>query len=1054
MSAKQGSEQRYSRAICPNEWLRLCQNLRGVINEVQLCVEGDGDIDPAALAAAVEAASAACPGARVVRRGTRWVDSGITPVVKTVQADSFDRVHFDSPVLRRQLTGTRSTPTAEVVLVRGTPTTVIFRTCHCTMDGHGDMLWSREVFRALRGEPLEGATSPLCYSEVLPAIAARLGIELPPIAAPLSGHPFQSPLGNLPKGPRRTMWRRRAIDGIHAGVTAKIARQMVGSVEGGEGLINIPVDMRQYMPGLRTTAGMSSGINMAVHEDEDWTDLHARLLTSMSEHEYLSFRFDAAVPMMGVPLSVLTGMHRWTDDQARKNNDFVSERGLAGFTATVSHLGPVDLADFSCDEFQASTYYSLGGGWYAPEINIVEFAGRTEVTLAGRDGPGVVERAEALLDQIEEDLSPRAVRVWDGNQTCRPVPPDTLVGLFAAQARRTPAAAAVAGPAGLLTYAELAERAAAVTAALAARGVGRGDRVGLVAGRTPAAIAAILGILGAGAAYLPIDASYPDARITALLADAAVPVCLLEPPATEREILPPGCQPIALDTVPPVTSGTPWPVPGITPGDLAYVLYTSGSTGTPKGIEIEHASLVNYVHWATRECAVDTTTRMPLVPSISFDLSGAIYLPLLAGGAVMPVPDVNAATLREIIEDHGATHMAITPSHLELINQSGIRQSTLRVIITSGEALPRTTCLRAHDIFGSQCRILNQFGLTETTIVNTSHQFDPATDTGPNVPIGRPMDNNSLYVLDARGRHVPPGDPGELYIGGIQVARGYVGRPELSRQRFTRLADGTRVYRTYDIVRVLPTGVLTFLHRTDDQVKIAGHRVEPAEIAEALETHPHVTAAAVIPRTRPGRHDKELCGYVITDSDIAPDDLKSHLALRLPRYMIPAAILTVPEIPRNSNGKTDPSQLPNPFATRHQPLPEPTPTDDVTTAITGIWARTLQADPATLDEHADFHELGGNSLLLLTMIEEVTGTMPDAREHFMTNLASIIREPTLGQISRLAKQVTLPANSSSLPSAGGSVTARSRCWRTGISGWAAQIPAHGIARGSRTSGLA
>jgi acyl-coenzyme A synthetase/AMP-(fatty) acid ligase len=323
---------------------------------------------------------------------------------------------------------------------------------------------------------------------------------------------------------------------------------------------------------------------------------------------------------------------------------------------------------------------------------------------------------------------------------------------------------------------------------------------------------------------------------------------------------------------------------------------------------------------------------MPLIASISFDMAGcALYLPLLAGGTVLPVRDVNALTLRQIIEDHAATHMAITPSHLELINQSGIQRTAMRVIMTAGELLRRATALRARDIFGPGCAILCQWGPTETTIVNTSHRFDPDTDTDPGVPFGRPMDNNTIYLLDPRGRHVPPGEPGEAAVGGIQVARGYLGRPDLTRQRFTRLADGTRVYRTGDIVRLLPSGELSFICRADDQVKIAGHRIEPAEIAQALEDHPHVTQATVIPRTRPGHHDKELCAYLVTTTGTTPPDIKDHLTTRLPRYMTPAAILTVPAIPRTPNGKTDPRQLPDPFTTSTPaadpgPAPPQTPT--------------------------------------------------------------------------------------------------------------------------------
>jgi amino acid adenylation domain-containing protein len=989
--------------MTPSEWWKSA-NCRGLVEEVQFCVEGDGVIDPAALAAAVAVASQACPGARLVRRGRRLVDNGRTPDVRVAEAADFDRVRLDSPLIRNQLTC--HTSSCEVVLVRGAPTTVIFRTHPAVMDGQGVMLWQRQVFRALRGEAVEPATSRLTCEDVLVQIAARLGIDLPTLTAPQPGPEWRSVLGTFPSGRRRSLWRRRTIDGIHLGVIAKIAR-LVTAYGNGEkdGLVEIPVDLRQYLPGLLTTAAVTGKVDLHIREDDDWSDVNASLLTALSEHQFLAYRGDPT--SLNMPQPFLREVLRWQDNLARKDHDLIKE--TAGHMAGVSHVGAVDLAEFCADGFEATSCYALGTAGYAAEFDVVECRGRTEVTVAWRDGPGVGERAEALLDWIEEGLSPRASRVWDGNQTERPAPPATLTGLFAGQVRRTPGAVAVSGPDGEMTYAGLSQHAAAITAALRARGIGRGDRVGLAAGRTPGAIAAIWGILAAGAAYLPIDASYPDARITRLLTDAQAPACLLETPDDQRDFVPPGCQAITVDTLPPATAPAPWPGPGIRPDDLACVIYTSGSTGTPKGVEIEHRSLVNYVRWATREAGIDATAKMPLIASISFDMAGcAIFLPLLAGGTVLPVREVNAVTLREVIEDRGATAMAITPSHLDLINHAGIRRSAMRVIMTAGELLRRSTALRARDIFGPQCKILNQWAPAETTILNTSHLFDPDTDTDPGVPFGRPMDNNTVHLLDARGRFVPQGEPGEAYVGGIQVARGYLGRPDLTRQRFVRLADGTRVYRTGDIARLLPTGELTFISRADDQVKIAGHRIEPAEIAQALENHPHVRQAAVIPRTRPGRHDKELCAYVVTGSAITPADLKHHLAAQLPRYMIPAAILTVPDIPRTPNGKTDTRQLPDPFT--HTPSSDTPPQDrdNATNAVAGIWARVLQMDAHHIDKHTDFRELGGNSILMLSMIDEVSRTVAaDAHAEFMAELGQILREPTLGQVSDIARQARI-----------------------------------------------
>jgi amino acid adenylation domain-containing protein len=989
---------------------------RGLGTNVQFCLEGNGDIDPGVLAAAVEAASQACPGMRVVRRGRQWVDSGRPPAIEVVRAADFDRTRLDSRLLRRPLLSGRR-PGVEVILIPGTPVTVVVRVHHAMTDGRGALFWLAQVFSALRGETVEGADSRLTVDEIQDQIAANLGREFPPVVPPAE-RDWRSALGRLPQGPRRSMWRRRTIIGTHPAVAAKVA-QLVATYGTGEGLISFPVDLRPYLPGLRTTAVAISAVYVRVQPGDGWEDVHARLLAELAEHEFLSDRINPG--LLKVPLPVLRAVCTRLDTAGRKNEAMLVRRNICRAIATVSNLGSVDLAGYSAPGFEATSLYSLGAAYFMPEINITECHGRTEVTVAWYDGDEAGDRAERLLDWIEEGLTPAAYRAWSANAPVRLAPPATLTSLFAEQVRRTPDAVAISSPDEELTYTALDRQAAAVAAVLRARGIGRGDIVGLVTGRSAAAITGIWGILKAGAAYLPIDAAHPDARITKLLTDATAPACLIEPPATGRDFLPPGCHGIPLDAIP---DGQPHhSAPDSSdsqPDDLACIIYTSGSTGTPKGVQLEHRSLVNCVRSVIREASIEAGIRMPLVASMGFDMAGmAVFLPLLTGGTVLPVREVNAVTLREVIEDQGATTMSITPSHLDLINAAGITRSTMRVVMTAGELLRRSTALRAREVLGPQCRILCQWGPTETTIVNTSHEFDPDTDTSPGVPFGRPFDNNTIYLLDEHGRPVPPGDPGEAWVAGVQVARGYLGQPGLTRQRFIRLPDGQRAYRTGDLARLLPTGDLAFISRIDDQVKIAGHRIEPAEITQALEDHPAVRHAAVIPRTRPGREDKELCGYVAGDPGISGDELKEFLAARLPRYMIPAAILVVPDIPRNANGKTDVRQLPDPFTAFTAGAGSggsngtgPVDADEVTAAVAGIWARTLRVDPALINEDANFHTLGGNSLLLLSMVNEVSRSVAEiSAEEFLAQLGEIIRQPTLRRVSDLAKQARTAGSS-------------------------------------------
>ncbi|HEY0935903.1 MAG TPA: amino acid adenylation domain-containing protein, partial [Trebonia sp.] len=958
-------------------------------------------------------------------------DSGTPPAVR-VAAAGFDRDRLDSPLLRTPL-ARRDGPSCEVILVPGTPTSVIFRAHHAVMDGKGAFLWQQQVFRALRGLPLEPALSRLTAAEVAVRVAAELGVDLPEKARPEEVTQWLPPLGELPAGPRRSLWRRRTVDGRHPAVTARIVHE-VARYGGGTGRVLVPVDLRPYLPGLRTTGAASGSVKVQVGPGGDWGDVQASLLTALSEHRFLA---STSTPgLLRIPRPVLRSLYRWLDRRASQDSEFLVKGKVLDYVACVSHLGAVDLADLCAGGFEATSCYSLGSVTFIPAIDIVECGGRTEITVAWRDGPGAGELAESLLDRLAEELAPRAYREWDGNGTVPPGPPGTLTELFTAQSRRTPDAIAVDGQLsrgapgdGDLTYAQLDQRSAALAAVLRERGIGRGHRVGIVAGRSPATVVAVWGVLRSGAAYLPIDAAYPDARISQILTASGATLCLLEPgllepgllepglpepPAAARDFLPATCPGVRLDTVP-LLPPDDYADADVRPDDLAYVVYTSGSTGAPKGVEIEHRCVVSYARWAIPDAGIDAGTRMLLIPSISFDVAGcAFFLPLLAGGAVLPVREVNAVTLREAIETSGATAAAITPSHLDIIGRAGIRHSTMRVVMTIGEVLRRSTAVRGREALGPQCRILNQYGPAETTIVNTSHEFNPDTDLEPGVPFGRPMDNNAIHLLDSRGRFAAPGEPAEAYIGGDQVGRGYLGRPDLTRQRFFRLADGTRVYRTGDIVRLLPAGTLTFVSRIDDQVKVAGHRIEPAEIAQALERHPRVRQAAVVPRTRRGREEKELCAYVVSDDGCVPGDWRSFLGGLLPAYMVPATLTSVGEIPLNPNGKIDGRRLPDPFA--DQPATAASGGregaggteggDALTAAVALIWSRALGVDPRRLDEQADFHQLGGNSLLLLAMIDEVRRSFVDhGQEQFMDELPRIIRQPTLGQVTGVVREL-------------------------------------------------
>ncbi|GAB2697793.1 hypothetical protein GCM10010442_14510 [Kitasatospora kifunensis] len=963
-------------------------------------VEGEGSLTVDQLTRAVEVAAQASPGMRLVRQGKRWMDRGTAPSVVVLDAAGG---LLNSPALQRPLDA--NSRTCEVLLVPGTRPTVVFRAFHGITDGRGLLQWAADVFRVLRGEEPLGADSRLNDGELIQGLDRPGG--LPP-AQPNPKLEWPPLLGSRSPGSSGVLWRRRAVDGRHPAATAKVAAALARTYGSGRGRFFVPVDLRRHRPELRSTASLARAVQLRVEVGDGWQEVQQRLLTLLATDAELAPQF--ADSILRTPLPVMRLVNAGIDYFAAKKNQYNS-------LAYVSHLGNVALADFCAGDFQANAVYPLGttGPGGPLEVNLLESAGRTEITVAWHNGPGLAKRAEAVLDTIEEALCPREHRNWAGNRTERPLPSQrSVVELFREQVERTPERIALSGPEGEVSYAQLSRRADAIAAALRERGVGPGDVVGLLAGRTVAAMAALWGVLRAGACYLPLDTRHPDARISDLLTDAGSTYCLVEKPYDTRECVQSGCKPLILDDLA-VDGAAPkdWQDVVPAPEDLAYVIYTSGSTGRPKGVQIEHRNLVNYVHWGTRAFDVDADTRLPLVTSPSFDVTGtSVFLPLLAGGQVILMPeDPNHLSLRRLLEESGANALNLTPSHLDLIGQLDLSPTGYRTVLVIGEQLRVEVAARAQQMFGPDCRIINEYGPTEATIGCTAHTFDAELDGGSAVvPIGLPADNTTVHLLDADGRFVAPGETGEMYLGGVQLARGYLGRPELNRERFVHLADGSRVYRTGDLARVLPSGEIECVGRIDDQVKVRGHRVEPAEVAQALEEHRAVDRAVVVARSRAGQSGKALYGYALTNSAVTSEELTEHLAAVLPSYMVPAAIMMVAELPYTVSGKVDTKALPDPFADE-SPSAAPTgtapltPMDPIEEAVADIWARTLGAERSRLEAQSDFHHLGGDSVSLLSMLAAVCREVltPAQEAAFMAELPKILAEPTVERVAALAR---------------------------------------------------
>ncbi|HWM02242.1 MAG TPA: amino acid adenylation domain-containing protein, partial [Actinophytocola sp.] len=547
-------------------------------------------------------------------------------------------------------------------------------------------------------------------------------------------------------------------------------------------------------------------------------------------------------------------------------------------------------------------------------------------------------------------------RLTEWNATDVPTRPATLAELVTAQARRTPDAVAVVDERDRLGYAELDAAAEAVARRLAEHGAGPETVVAVHAPRSVPLVVGLLGVLKAGAAYLPLDPEYPADRLAFMLTDAGATLVLADEP-------PPGIDRFA--TVLPLSEvDTPagaGPVRTARPHNAAYVIYTSGSTGRPKGVVNTHAGIVNRLDWMQAALRIGPDDTVLHKTPIGFDVSvWEIFWPLTVGARLVlarPGGHRDPGYLREVIGRHRVTTVHFVPSMLDaFLAGDGPDPSTLRRIVCSGEELPADLARRCVAAL-SGAELHNLYGPTEAAVDVTAWHATPAALAAVSrVPIGAPIHNVTTHVLDARLRPVPVGVAGQLYLGGVQVARGYHARPALTARRF--VADpfgrpGGRLYATGDLARWRPNGTMEFLGRDDDQVKLRGLRIEPGEVAAVLREQPGVTAAAVVVR------DQRLVAYVVGEVD---GDPREALRRVLPEYMVPAAFVTLDALPLSPNGKLDRAALPAPTVTATGAAPE-TVTQQV---VAAVWQDVLGVENVGQDD--DFFDLGGHSLLAITVL--------------------------------------------------------------------------------------
>jgi amino acid adenylation domain-containing protein len=638
--------------------------------------------------------------------------------------------------------------------------------------------------------------------------------------------------------------------------------------------------------------------------------------------------------------------------------------------------------EYATDLFEATTIERMA----AHLVNVIEHVS---------EHPDDPIASFSFLPAGEQKL---IVQTW--NDTGHPWPEVlALHGRFERQARETPDATAVTFRQTALTYAELDRRANQVARRLRSRGVGRGDVVGICLRRSFEMVTGLLGILKAGAAYMPIEPEFPEGRVAYMLRDAKVSQVLttsdVAPVLAAHQV-----DAVALDRLAPDADDSPAPPVGLRPDDLAYVLFTSGSTGEPKGVMVSHGAIDNRLQWMQNEYALRASDRVMQKTPFTFDVSvWEFFWPLSVGACLViaePERHKESVYLVELIKKEQITCLHFVPSMLQMFLQEDLTGcDSLARIVCSGEALTAEQCRRLQALPG--VRAHNLYGPTEAAVDVTHWNCEQWRGQYLSVPIGRPIANTQIYILNEFLQPAPIGVAGELYIGGHNLAHGYLNKPGLTARQFVAnpfaQGDGARLYKTGDLARFRGDGSIEYVGRIDSQVKLRGLRIELGEIEAVLRQHPEVADAAVVVH-RFGPLDERLVAYIVASAPEAPVDpsaLAAFVGKRLTSYMVPSTIMVVPEVPLTPNGKLDRKRLPAPTAARAaEPM---APASDLEGELLEIWRKVLKTEvPSTND---DFFALGGHSILATQVINSING-----HYHLDVPVRLLFENPTVRGLAR------------------------------------------------------
>ncbi|QZY57306.1 non-ribosomal peptide synthetase [Crassaminicella profunda] len=981
----------FKRDISPNEKIYIASQEVYTTFAIQFIIDFDGDLDKVKFEEAVKKAGDFCPGARIMLKGNQWVDTQVTTPI-FYRKDDFDGYDFSKLDIFKKKIDVKKNPATEIYVLPSA-NKIIFRVFHGAMDGQGALIWVKNIFRALREEDLVEAKSEetdLSFAKLVNGKKIDNELKFNKIL-----FKNRRKLGNY-----QIYWKRLSIEGRFLGVVGKIAKALTESFQEEHNKFLIPVDMRRYNKNIISTGNLTLPIFIETHKGETWKDINAKLIDSLKNAKELNLRNADFGCLTKLPRKVLRNSIRLLTFY----QDFIQKYMIGGI---ISFLGDIQLESFSFDDFKAKAFYAMPVQQPLSPLSIVivQTDEKTEILVSCYEDIIKEKECDEILKKIEDTLMGKEIYNKLNNTYKNFSDSKNIIDLFKKEEKKNPNAIAVSWKGKELTYKELDEKSDTLANFMKERGLKKGNQIALFLRRNIDLFICIFASIKIGAIYIPIDIDYDKNRIKGILNDENLDLIFSSKDTYDRIAELTKKEIINIDLFK-FSNWIKFDYYDINEDDIVYKIYTSGSTGNPKGVQISHKSLVNYLLWAKDTYSTNKTSRFPLFTSIGVDLTvTSIFLPLISGGSVEVFDEnTNHITLRKIIEDNKIDCIKLTPTHLKLIAHLDLKGKNKKLLIVGGEKFDTKLAIMMQEKLSKNCKIINEYGPTEATVGCIYHIFDPQNDINDNtVPIGVPIYNTEILLLDKKMKLVEPGEIGEIYILGECLATGYYKNEKLNTEKFIYV-EGKKAYKTGDLGKITKRNKYIYLGRKDDQIKLYGHRVETIEIEGVLNRYGGINTSIIKPLEQ---NKNYLVAYYMADRKIDSTKLKEYLRGKLPIYMIPKFFMEMDEIPLGISGKIDRSRLPKVHNDMMIPTTDANHFNEIEDEIVRIWSLVLEIDDKSIGHKDEFYDLGGDSFGLIRMVFEITNRLLKAEdeEAFMDQIKDIYGNMTVGNIAKIIYEI-------------------------------------------------